>query len=132
MSQENVEVVRQFLSAFQRGDISAAFEAMHPEIEWRGPEGVPEPGPYVGVRAVRDWLEGFLEAWRDWQVEAASYRDAGKYVLVELRHRGTAKDSGIQVSDRDFNVFEVRDGRITKWLMFYDDVEALKALGLRE
>jgi len=45
MSRENVEVVRHFIEAFQRGDMSAAFEAMHPDIEWRGPEGVPEPGP---------------------------------------------------------------------------------------
>ena len=93
MSQENVEVVRHFIEAFQRGDLSAVFGFMHPDIEWRGPEGVPEPGPYYGVGAVRGWLEGFLEAWEDWRAEATNYRDVGQQVVVELRHQGTAKDS---------------------------------------
>ena len=132
MPRENVEVVRHFIEAFQRGDMSAVLGFMHPDIEWRGPEGVPEPGPYYGVGAVRGWLEGFLEAWEDWRTEATNYRDVGQEVVVELRHQGTAKDSGIQVTSRDFSVFEVRDGRMTRWLMFDDEADALEAVGLRE
>jgi hypothetical protein len=73
-----------------------------------------------------------MEAWEDWRIKAANYRDVGPQVVVDLGHQGTAMDSGIQVTDRDFSVFEVRDGRMTRWLMFDDEADALEAVVLRE
>jgi ketosteroid isomerase-like protein len=40
MSQENVEIVRTLLSAYDRADYEAALEALDPEIEWQVPPGI--------------------------------------------------------------------------------------------
>ena len=37
MSQENVETVLRAYEAFNRGDLDAASEVFHPEIQWSGP-----------------------------------------------------------------------------------------------
>ncbi len=44
MSKENVEVVREAVAAFNRGDLDAALERMHPDIEWQTPDAFPDAG----------------------------------------------------------------------------------------
>jgi ketosteroid isomerase-like protein len=40
MSQENVELVRTLLSAFDRADYDGALEALGSEVEWQVPPGI--------------------------------------------------------------------------------------------
>jgi ketosteroid isomerase-like protein len=40
MSQENVEMVRTLLSAFDRADYQAALEALDSDIDWQVPPGI--------------------------------------------------------------------------------------------
>ena len=54
MSQENVKVVRAVFEAWNAGDMDAVRELYDPDVIVRYPEGVPEPGPFVGREAVRD------------------------------------------------------------------------------
>ena len=61
MSEENVEVVRQVFSAFNRGDWSA-WESLHrPEMEWSDPPEWPGSGVHRGVDVVRRFIEEVLE-----------------------------------------------------------------------
>ena len=40
MSEENVEIVRQALEKWNRGDYEPTLEALDPEIEWQVPPGI--------------------------------------------------------------------------------------------
>ena len=63
MSQENVEIVRKLIEAWNAGDMDAFRELYDPEIIMRPPERWPEPGPFVGREAVmREWHQT-RETW---------------------------------------------------------------------
>jgi SnoaL-like domain len=52
----NLDLARRGYEAFARGDLDAAIEFMHPEIEAHDPPEVPDATVYRGREAVRrDW-----------------------------------------------------------------------------
>lgn len=134
MSHENVQVVREFLQAFNRRDFAACLEAIDPEVEWHPPPDIPNAAVAVG----RDAL---IASWRDWLVAWDDYRvvveemveGAGDAVLVSAQESGRGKDSGIEVrSRRTTLVYELRDDRIVRFKAYLDRAEARRAAGLAE
>ena len=61
MSQENVDLVRRSIGAFNSGDWDESLEYMDEGIEWRAPFVVPDQDTYVG----RDGVRAFWTAWTD-------------------------------------------------------------------
>jgi ketosteroid isomerase-like protein len=57
MSEENVEIVRAFLDAYNRLDLDGAFDYLHPDIELLGYEGRHERGRESAVAGFLDWRE---------------------------------------------------------------------------
>jgi ketosteroid isomerase-like protein len=53
MSQENVEIVREAIEAFNRGDFEAALKRMHRDIEWQTLDAFPDAETYRGREEVR-------------------------------------------------------------------------------
>ena len=69
MSEENVEVVRKQIDAFNRGDLDAWLGCLSPEVAW-------ESLPLVGFREVyrgrpeaREWLELLVEDFEEAHLE---------------------------------------------------------------
>ena len=63
MSEENVEVVRKVIDAFNRGDLDAWLGFLSPEVVW---ESLPLPGfrdVYRGRAEAREWIELLLEVF---------------------------------------------------------------------
>ena len=131
MSQENVEVVRKLVEAWNAGDMDAFRELCDPEIIMRPPERWPEPGPFVGREAVmREWHQT-RETWDADTVEPISdFIDTGDRVVVRHVWRGIGQgpESNIETTQ----VTTVRKGRIVYQEFFWDHAEALEAVGLRE
>jgi ketosteroid isomerase-like protein len=134
MSQENVEIVRAISEPWARGDFSSAKWA-HPEIEYVIADG-PAPGTWSGVSGmVRAWRE-ILSAWDDWRGEAEGYRalDGGR-VFVPFHFSARGKASGMEageVSTKGALLFQLRDGKVIKLVVYMDRADALEAVGLRE
>jgi ketosteroid isomerase-like protein len=83
MSQENVEVVRAAVEAWNAGDMDALRDLYDPDVIGRAPEGWPEPGPDVGREAVMRELERLHEAWDANTLEPISdFIDAADRVAV--------------------------------------------------
>jgi ketosteroid isomerase-like protein len=124
----NVELVQKFVADFNGGDFEGALAALDTDVEMRGPPDVPEPGPFLGREAVRDWLDGFMDAWEHWQAEVLDVKDREDQVLVEMSQRGRARGSGIDVTDLDFHVFTIRNGKIIRWSIHNERDQALTVL----
>jgi ketosteroid isomerase-like protein len=131
MSQENVEVVRKLIEAWNAEDMNAFRELYDPEIIMRPPERWPEPGPFVGRDAVmREWHQT-RETWDADTVEPISdFIDAGDRVVVRQVWRGIGQgpESNIETTQ----VTTVRKGRIVYQEFFWDHQQALEAAGLSE
>jgi ketosteroid isomerase-like protein len=131
MSQENVQIVRKLIEAWNAGDMDAFRELYDPEIIMRPPERWPEPGPFLGREAVmREWHQT-RETWDGDTVEPISdFIDAGDRVVVRQVWRGIGQgpESNIETTQ----VTTVRKGRVVLQEFFWDHAEALEAAGLWE
>ena len=133
MSQENVDLVRRTIGAFNSGDWDASLEYMDEDIEWRAADAVPDQDSYFG----RDGVRAFWTAWTDnfegFRLEVEELIDAGDDVVVLTRIRGRGMASGAEVRSNSFaQVARVRDGKIRRWEIYDRAQDALEAAGLRE
>jgi ketosteroid isomerase-like protein len=82
------------------------------------------------AEAVRE----FLSAWDECRVEADEYRQLDdQRVLVLTHRRGRGKTSGLEVGQlrwRAADLFHVRNGKVTKLVVYFDRDYALADLGL--
>ena len=129
MSEENVEIVRSILRAWEKGDFSSADWA-DPDIEYSPPHdrrlsrGVTEMGRRFG-----EWIA----AWENLRVSAEKIVGADDRVVVLNRFQGRGKESGTPTVDfSGASFFTLREGKVVMLEFFWDHQEALEAAGLRE
>jgi ketosteroid isomerase-like protein len=132
MSQENVEVVRAAMEAFNRrdGEGFGAFLARDAEI-------VPvraalEGTAYRGPDAAAQYCAAVDESWETLRWEVEEFRDGVGWVLVLGRIRGRGRDSGAEIDARAGWVALFRAGLVTNFHTYADRADALHAVGLRE
>ena len=130
MSEENVEIVRSNVEAFERGDWDFAFANVSPEIEWEETAGLgPDASVYRGSDEARKALESWLGMWEDYESEVVRYVDAGDEVVVLGRERGRGR-SGVTVERDIAQVHALNDGQVVRVRLFASWREALEAAGL--
>jgi ketosteroid isomerase-like protein len=132
MSQENVEIVRKVIDAFNRGDLDAWLGFLSPEVAW---ESLPLPGfrdVYRGRAEAREWRELLLEVF-DFRLEIDETTAlSDDRVLMAARGRGRGRGSSIPVERASWEILWLADGLITRRQVFWTRDEALEAAGLRE
>ena len=131
---ENLDLVRSIYAAQERGDFRSADWA-HSDIEYVFADG-PSPGSWHGVAAMtRVWRE-FLSAWADLHIEAEHFRELDKRrVLALTRSRGRGKASQIELVGRWTNgaaLYEFRDGKVARHVVYLDREHALADLGIED
>ncbi len=131
MSQQNVDIVRAVLEAWNAPDMVAWRELHDPDVIMRNPEGWPEPGPFVGLDAVMRNFEEAREIWDTDTIEPISdFIAAGDRVLVRTIWRAAGRGPA---SNMEFTiVFTVRKRRVVQIEFSWDHAEALEAVGLSE
>jgi ketosteroid isomerase-like protein len=128
MSQENVEVLRELVAAWNAGDMDAVREIHAPDVVTRPPDGWPEPGPFVGRAAVmRQWNQ-MRDTWDADQLRMiGAPAQIGDRIALRLSWLGSGHgpESTFEVT----GVYTVRDGTIASMDFFWDHAEALDAVG---
>jgi len=126
---ENLDLVRSIYADWERGDYFSSVAWAHPEIELVFADG-PDPGTSIGIgAAIERWREQ-LGPWEQFGIEATEYReldDERALVLNRLRGRGTT--TGVEVDTEGGNVFHIRDGKVTRLVLYWDRDRALAAAG---
>ena len=129
MPGENLAVGRRLWDAWQRGDVAAMFEVIHPEVvSTQFPEQV-DVSDYHGHEGVREVMEDWIGTWDDYEIELLDMREVGDAVVAALHQRGRGKGSGVAMEGDVWFVWRVRDGKLSRWQMFSSEAEALAAAG---
>ncbi len=130
MSEENAEITRRALAAWNAGDMDALRETYDPDVIMRAPKGWPEPGPFIGREAVMRQFEQLRGTWDADAVEVTSFVDAGDRVAARYIWHGVGHgpDANLELT----YVATFRKGKIFDVEFFWDHAEALEAAGLRE
>jgi ketosteroid isomerase-like protein len=98
--------------------------------------GGPSPGTWTGLAGMAEATHEFLSAWENLRAGPEEYRELdGERVLVLIHHRGRGKTRGLelgQIQTKNAALFHVRDGKVTRFVAYWDRERALADLGLPE
>jgi ketosteroid isomerase-like protein len=130
----NLDLVRSIYAAWERGDFFSSGEWADPEIEFVQADG-PEPNRATGLAEMAVAWRRRISGFADVRVEAEEYRELDDtHVLVLVRDRGVGNTSGIDLTqiggERSAALFSLRDGKVTKLVVYFDCDRALADLGL--
>ena len=133
MSQENVDVIRQAVEAFNsEGPEEAGRRFFADDVEFHDPPDSPSPRIARGREEVRKQFNAFNETWEKHTSEPQEIRAVGpdKVFLVSVEHF-TGRD-GIELQAQSASVLTLRGGKVIRWETFWDKGRALEAAGLSE
>ena len=133
MSQENVEVVRAAIVAFNAHDTERWLSFAHPEMEFVDHGGAVAEEVASGPEDLRRLAEAWFETFPDFRAATEEFIDAGDRVVCVTHWQGTGAGSGLSYSQHAAEVYTLREGKIVRAeLGFADKAEALEAAGLQE
>ncbi len=135
MSEENVEIVKRGVDAYNRRDVEALLEVLDPEVEWHPGVLIPFEGEarvYRGHEGVREMVDDVFEALAEIYTEYSEIRDLGDRVVAIGRLRTRGRESGAEIESAFGSVTDVRNGKAIRVRTYLDPKEALEAAGLRE
>jgi ketosteroid isomerase-like protein len=134
MSQENVEIVREYFETVNDGDFARAMRYYADDVELVAPDEVfLEAGTFTGKDAVGLWFGNWFRAFqRGYRFDLDEIREVGEAVFVLAHHQGRGKSSGAEVRMSTAYLFRVAGGQIGKIELFPDRRSALEAAGLSE
>ncbi len=131
MSQENVEIVRRLIEAWNSNEQGEAIAILDPGVVIDATRRRVNPKTYAGRQGMRRMLADTHEVWQEFRMEPDEVLDAGDRVVAIGRWVGKGKDSGIEVQQPVADVFTLHDRRVIRLeLGFTDRAEALEAAGL--
>jgi hypothetical protein len=133
MSEENIEIVRSLIEAWNEHDEALAANYLADDIEW-APAG-PAAVDRVVYRGREECARGFAAVWETWdefRFQEAEVRDLDDSVLWLGRVHMRGRTSHVELDQEFANRFHLRDDLITRVHAFLAWREALEAAGLSE
>jgi ketosteroid isomerase-like protein len=133
MSEENVEVVKRAIEAFNAHNVEQWLSFLAPEFEFVDHMGAVAEERGSGLDAIRRQVEGWFEAFPDFRASVEEWIDAGDRVVSVTTWQGTGAGSDLPYHQEAAEVTTVRGGAIVYVEMgFADRATALEAAGLSE
>ena len=132
MPQDSLQTVRSFYEAFARRDREFFAALLDPQIEWTAAENFlyADQSPYVGVDAVVNLIFGRLFAdWETFSMNPGEMLGGGEIVIANGRFQGICKANGAPVDAQYVQVFQFRDGKISKCQMYTDTAQFKETMG---
>jgi ketosteroid isomerase-like protein len=133
MASANLDLVRSVVAAWEGGNYSEMGWA-DPEIAFVIADG-PAPGSWTGLTGMAEGWRSFLSAWEEFRGEQVEdYRELDdERVLIFHSWSGRGKSSGLELGQmraKAATLFHVRDGKVSRLVVYFDRERAVADLGL--
>ena len=133
---DNVRLLKNLYEALGRGDIPTVLGAMSPDIKWYEAESnpyMPSGEAWVGPDAILNNLFMRMGAeWDGFTIHTKSFHGAGDSVIVEARYSGTYKPTGKSIDVQVCHVWDVKDGKVTRFQQYADTAKLQAAMGAQQ
>ena len=111
------------------------YQSDRPGIKWYEAESnpyMPSGEAWVGPDALLNNLFMRIGAeWDGFAVHPKSFYGAGDSVIVEARYSGTYKATGKNMDAQVCHVWDVKDGKVTRFQQYVDAAKLLDVMGAR-
>jgi ketosteroid isomerase-like protein len=130
----NVDIVREGIDSWSRGDLDGTLALIDPEIVWRPVTAWPGIQPeYRGHAGVRRFWDGFRDPWETITLEADRIRELDeRRVLTRSHFRARGRASGVTTEIVLHTVWTLEDGKLVRFESFTDEQAALEAARRQE
>src|SRR5919112_5742751 len=132
MSQENVEIVRRGMDAFNRRDVAGVIVDFDQDAEWVEDQRYPGAQTFRGPDGVEQSIRKWWDAWAEITMTLDEAIDLGDRVVMAGRVVGRGNGSELTVEAPFGGVYEFRDGKVIRVRVLGSRAEALEAVGLSE
>lgn len=133
VSQENVEVVKRVIEAFNRRDVGAMAELTTADFEWfPALPGTVDGSRYRGRDGIEAYVGEIRETWEELLLVGQDFHDLGDRVLVLGRATGRGRSSGVPVDTAHAFLVELRGEQLSRVRTYLDHAAALRDAGLAE
>jgi steroid delta-isomerase-like uncharacterized protein len=129
MSQENVELVRRFLDAFNARDVDMLIRLSAEDCEWRPFRAQLEGIVYRGHAGIRQFLSDMDEDWETFRIDPIEFHDRGERVALIGQVHARGRGSSTEIDATAGFVHELDQGRMTRQTSYSDVDAALEAIG---
>jgi hypothetical protein len=136
MSQENVEVVRRYLS--ELADLPEPLPEWvvtywESDADYYPVRKLPEARPCHGHEEIEEFVRNYLQAWERYDYEVRDVRAIDEHrVFAQARIRAEGRESGVTLQGDVYHCFWLRHGRFLRVEDHLTPRGALHALGLSE
>ncbi|MBK9155909.1 MAG: nuclear transport factor 2 family protein [Chloracidobacterium sp.] len=126
---ENTKLVQLAYEKFGSGDIDGLLELVSDEIRWTTPavEGASHTGARRGKDDVAEFFKLLSESEDFERFEPLEFVAQDDKVVVLGESSARIKSTGRNFESSWVHIFHVRDGKISEFLEFFDNVAATKA-----
>ncbi len=132
MSQENVEIVRRGIDAWNRGDRDETLAAYAPDVEWHTTGRFADRGVYRGPAGVERLMAELDEDIEQLTFSVSEVRAVGDNVFIAVTATGKGRQSKAGFEQQLWYVNTFRDGLIVRVEAYADRTQALEAAELKE
>jgi ketosteroid isomerase-like protein len=133
MSQQNVEIVKRGIDAFNHRNVDVLATLVTPDFAWfPALPGIVEGDGYRGRDGIEMYFEEISNIWEELRVLGGEFRDLGDRVVVLGRTEGRGRGSGVQVDAPLGAIYDLRGGQMWCVRAYLDHDEALRAAGLSD
>jgi ketosteroid isomerase-like protein len=131
VSEQNVELHRRLIEAYNARDTEAFIALCDPQIEVHSVFAAPGGAVYHGHDGVRKWLGELEQTWGDeFRVEPEAFFDLGESTLVYSVLHGRGRQSGVDVAMQNAQVARLGDGLIVYVKVYIHREDALRDMGV--
>src|SRR6476660_278575 len=127
---ENLDLVRSTIADWERGDFSHV-EWADEQIEFVNADEL-APATWVGRAELGRGSRAWLGAWDEFQMTAERIIDVDGRILALGRARGLGRASSLKVDHERAAIIDIRDGKVTRFVVYTEHARALADLGLAE
>lgn len=133
MSGDNVETFKRGIDAYNRRDVEALLEELHPRCEWHPLLPVllgGEAAIYRGHAGARQGIRELEDSFSELRAEPVEFLDLGDRVLTIGHLHGRGRESGILTESPIAWLADFEDGKVVRIREYLDPDEARTAAGL--
>ncbi|MGA8863221.1 MAG: nuclear transport factor 2 family protein [Gallionella sp.] len=132
MAQDDVEVAKRAIDAFNRIDVDLFTTLTTVDFEWSPSMVAIESEIFRGSEGIGAYFASLSDAWKEFLILPGTFRDVSDVVIMLGGLRGRGRNSDVTVDASLGMVFDLPAGKIARIRGFLDHAEALQAAGLAE
>ena len=121
------------VDATNRRDLATLDAIWSEEGEFHSTFAASEGRVFRGRQGIRDYFDTLGDVFDDMRIEIEEITDVGEdRLVVELRVSGRGKGSGVNVEQRNGQVWTILDSKVARIDSYMNSTDAFEAAGLSE